>query len=70
MKWEAWESKGGFNVWIDTAQGKKFILKATIHVIMAEDMGVEPGDEITSKLISKRLNFQDPIGASKSVKYD
>ena len=70
VKWERWESKGGFNMWWIDKDEAQLKPKSITDIIMAEDFGVEAGTEITSKLSSsqKRHATQDVPFSLKKFK--
>lgn len=54
IKWERWEDKGGFNM-LWSHQGKTQLKpKSITDITMADDLGVEVGPEITSKVTTNQ----------------
>ena len=69
LRWRNWEQKGGFNIWFKDKQGVSLKSKSRTDLVMVDDLGVEAGMEITSKLAMKRSSIDhDSTSAPKKLK--
>lgn len=72
LKWEWWESKGGFSMWWLDKGDLTLKPKSITDLVMAEDFGVEAAEEITSNLSLslKRHAMPDLSLSFKKCKHD
>lgn len=61
---EEWEAKGAFIIWSPGHLGQ-FTSKAVTDTSLAHDLGVEPGESITSKIRNKHPSIVSPEVATK-----